>query len=574
MIKVFNNINKMAEASVYQRLGERLIKAGIITQAQLDRALEEQKISGGRLGYNLIRLGYIDEETLVSFLAKEFGLDTIKLRKIDIDQSLISLIPQQVAERYQVIPVSKDGNKLVVATSDPFNIFILNDLEFITEHKIELVLAEELAVREAIDRYYGSPIPPEILEELREEVPIEIRRREKEELDLEKLHAEEAPVVKLVNHILINAIKKKASDIHIEPYKDELRVRYRIDGVLHDFMNMANRLEPSLTARLKIMAALDIAEKRRPQDGRIEIKVGQRDIDIRVSIIPTLYGEKTVLRLLDKSSGIKGMEELGLSKEELNKFLWAIKRPYGMILVTGPTGSGKTTTLYAVLNKLNSKEVNILTAEDPVEYTLEGINQVQINEKIGLTFSSALRSFLRQDPDIIMVGEIRDLDTADIAIKAALTGHLVLSTLHTNDAPSTITRLLDMNIEPFLVSSSLIAIIAQRLVRVICPHCRERVRVRPELLTKVGFSPEEAKTIKVYQGKGCSSCNYTGYRGRVALFEILIVSDAIRNAILARESADKIREIAISEGMKTLRASGLEKIKIGITTIEEVLRVT
>ncbi len=564
---------KTKQPPIYQRLGERLVKADIITPAQLEKALEEQKISGGRLGYNLIRLGYIDEDTLVSFLAKEFGLDSIKLRQINVDKSLISLIPQQVSERYQVIPISKEQNKLIMATSEPLNIFILNDLEFITGYRIELVLAEELAIREAIDKYYGPPIPPKILEELREGTPIEIRKKEKEELDLEKL-VEEAPVVKLANHILVSAIKKEVSDIHLEPYRDQVRIRYRIDGTLQNFMEMPIRLEPSLTARLKIMAGLDIAEKRRPQDGRIEIKACKKDVDIRVSTVPTLYGEKTVLRLLDKSSGVKSIDKLGLSKGELDKFLWAIQRPYGMILVTGPTGSGKTTTLYAILNKLNSKEVNILTAEDPVEYTLEGINQVQVNEKIGLTFSSTLRSFLRQDPDIIMVGEIRDIETADIAIKAALTGHLVLSTLHTNDAPSTITRLLDMDIEPFLISSSVIAIIAQRLVRVICPHCKQKIVVEPELLTKVGFSPKEIDTIKVYQGKGCGFCNDTGYKGRVALFEILTISDDIINLILTRASAEKIREQAVSESMKTLRASGLEKIKMGITTIEEVLRVT
>ncbi len=559
---------------IHQKLGEGLVKAGIITQPQLQKALEEQRISGGRLGYNLIRLGYINEDTLVSFLAKEFGLDAIKLRQTNVDKSLISLIPQQVAERYQVIPIAKEEKRLTMATSDPFNIFVLNDLEFITEHKVKLVLAAETAIREAIDRYYGSVIPSKILDELREETHVEIRKKEKETVNLEEVQAEEAPVVKLVNHILVSAIKKGASDIHLEPYRDQIRIRYRMDGILHNFMNMPIRLESSLTARLKIMSALDIAEKRRPQDGRIEIKAGKKDIDIRVSTMPTLYGEKTVLRLLDKSSGIKGIDGLGLSKEGLNKFLWAIQRPYGMILVTGPTGSGKTTTLYAILNKLNSKEVNIVTAEDPIEYTLEGINQVQIKEKIGLTFSSALRSFLRQDPDIIMVGEIRDSETADIGVKAALTGHLVLSTLHTNDAPSAITRLLDMGVEPFLVSSSLIAIIAQRLVRVVCPHCKQKIKVEPGLLTKVGFTPKEAKNVKVYQGKGCNFCNNTGYKGRVALFEILTTSDDIMNLILTRASAEEIREKAISEGMKTLRASGLEKIKEGITTIEEVLRVT
>ncbi|HUJ13086.1 MAG TPA: type IV-A pilus assembly ATPase PilB [Thermoanaerobaculia bacterium] len=566
------------------RLGELLTKASLITQEQLKEALKAQKDTGGKLGETLIKLGFVSEEEITECLSQQFGVPSINLSHFEIDGSVIKLIPADVARKYNILPVNKTGATITIAMADPTNVFAMDDIKFMTGYNVEPVVASELGIKAAIDNYYGSTSSLElkkVMEDLQsaEAADLEVLEDE-EELDMEALaeSAEEAPVVKLCNLILTDAIKRGASDIHVEPYEKEYRVRFRIDGILYEIMNPPLKLKDAITSRLKILAKLDISEKRLPQDGRIKLKMKlnekNKELDFRVSVLPTLFGEKIVLRLLDKDNLRLDMTKLGFEPESLAKFEEAIFKPWGMVLVTGPTGSGKTNTLYSALAKVNSPEVNIMTAEDPVEFNLPGVNQVQMKEAIGLNFAATLRSFLRQDPNIILVGEIRDFETAEIAIKAALTGHLVLSTLHTNDAPSTINRLMNMGIEPFLVATSVQLIAAQRLVRRVCTNCQEVVEMAPQALLNIGYKKEEIGTFKVMKGRGCEKCNNTGYKGRVGLIEVMTISDDIRELILSGGTAIDIKKAAAESGMISLRRSGLIKIKDGVTTIEEVVRET
>ena len=566
------------------KLGEMLVRAGLISQEQLNEALESQKTNGEKVGFNLIRLGYVREDDITQLLSEQYGVPSINLRHFEIDATVINLIPSEVAQKYLVLPVNRTGATLTIAMADPTNVFAMDDIKFMTGYNVEPVVASEIAIREAIEKYYGSQHALELKKVMDEMAEAEAEAlevlEEEEELDLASLEAatEEAPVVKLVNIILTDSIKKGASDIHIEPYEKDFRVRFRIDGVLYEIMHPPMKLRDAITSRLKIMAKLDISEKRLPQDGRIKIKMKlqgkTKEMDYRVSVLPTLFGEKIVLRLLDKDNLMLDMTRLGFESESLMKFERQILKPYGMVLVTGPTGSGKTNTLYSSMNKVNTPETNILTAEDPVEFNLHGINQVQMKEQIGLNFAASLRSFLRQDPNIILVGEIRDFETAEIAVKAALTGHLVLSTLHTNDAPSTINRLMNMGIEPFLVATSVNLICAQRLVRRICKECKEEIPMPIQALVDVGYKQEEAPQVQLRKGRGCQNCNNTGYRGRVGLYEVMEISEEIRELILSGASSMELRRKAIDEGMITLRQSGLIKIKEGLTTVEEVVRET
>ncbi|GMR04778.1 MAG: type IV-A pilus assembly ATPase PilB [Thermodesulfobacteriota bacterium] len=559
------------------RLGELLLKEKLITSEQLQKAVEAQKEGGGRLGYNLTKLGFISERDLTVFLSKQYGIPTIDLANQEIDPEIIKLIPEDVARKYQLIPVSRTGSALVIAMSDPSNIFAIDDIKFLTGYNVEPIVASDEAIREAIDNHYETADYglDGVLSDMDEE-EMEIVQDE-EEIDVSDLKraVEEAPVVRLVNFILTDAIKKGVSDIHVEPYEKIFRIRYRIDGILHEVMKPPIKLKNAIASRLKIMSQLNIAERRLPQDGRIKLKLGKnKEMDYRVSVLPTLYGEKVVLRLLDKSNLQLDMTKLGFEKKPLGEFMDAIHQPWGMVLVTGPTGSGKTTTLYSALSELNKTADNISTAEDPVEFNLMGINQVQMHEEIGLNFAASLRSFLRQDPDIIMVGEVRDYETAEIAIKAALTGHLVLSTLHTNDAPSTVNRLLNMGIEPFLVASSTNLILAQRLARKVCTDCRENVEIPEATLIDLGVKPKDAKKAECYKGKGCATCSGTGYKGRIALYEVMPFTETIKELVLNGASSAEIKKAAIGDGMKTLRMSGITKVLEGMTTIEEVLRVT
>jgi type IV pilus assembly protein PilB len=566
------------------KLGELLIRTNRINQAQLNEALALQKDQGGRLGTCLVKLGYLSEKQLVESLSQHFKVSSVDLNGMEIDEAVIKIIPADISRKYTILPVTKAGATITVAMIDPTNVFAMDDVKFMTGYKVEPVVASETAIRAAIDRYYGSTHAIElkkVMEDLSEESGSDLEvLEEEEELDLAALEeeSEQAPVVKLVNLILTDAIKRGASDIHIEPYEKEYRVRYRIDGILYEMMHPPLKLKEAITSRCKIMSKLDIAEKRLPQDGRIKIKTkisGRvKDLDYRVSVLPTLFGEKIVMRLLDKDKLMLDMGKLGLEPEPLRKFEQAILKPYGMVLVTGPTGSGKTNTLYSALQRINTPEVNIITAEDPVEFNLAGINQVQTREQIGLNFAAALRSFLRQDPNIILVGEIRDFETAEVAIKAAMTGHLVLSTLHTNDAPSSISRLMNMGIEPFLVATSVHMIAAQRLVRRICTFCKEPLEVPPAALTQTGFSEHEARTLKLFRGRGCDRCSNTGYKGRIGLYEVLEVDDEMREMVLSGGSAFELRQKAVQNGMMTLRGSGLQKIRDGVTTIDEVVRET
>jgi type IV pilus assembly protein PilB len=566
------------------RLGELLTKAGLISQDQLKDALKVQKETGSKLGETLIKLAFVTEEDITECLSQQFGVPSINLSHFEIDPSVIKLIPADVARKYNILPVNKTGATITIAMADPTNVFAMDDIKFMTGYNVEPVVASELGIKAAIDNYYGSTSALElkkVMEDLQqtEAADLEVLEDE-EELDVEALAegAEEAPVVKLCNLILTDAIKRGASDIHIEPYEKEYRVRFRIDGTLYEIMNPPLKLRDAITSRMKILSKLDISEKRLPQDGRIKLKMKLNDknkeLDFRVSVLPTLFGEKIVMRLLDKDNLRLDMTKLGFEPESLARFEEAIFKPWGMVLVTGPTGSGKTNTLYSALSKVNSPEVNIMTAEDPVEFNLPGINQVQMKESIGLNFAATLRSFLRQDPNIILVGEIRDFETAEIAIKAALTGHLVLSTLHTNDAPSTINRLMNMGIEPFLVATSVQLIAAQRLARRICSACKEVVDVAPQALINLGFKKEEVGTFTVYKGRGCDKCNNTGYKGRVGLVEVMVIDDDLREMILTGGTAMDIKRKAAENGMISLRRSGLVKIKDGITTIEEVVRET
>jgi type IV pilus assembly protein PilB len=567
------------------RLGEILLKESLITQDQLDKALEFQRSNGGKLGSCLTKMGFITDDDITGVLSRQYGVPSINLKYYEIDPNVIKLIPQDTALRYQVVPLSRVGSVLTIAMTDPTNVFAMDDIKFMTGFNVEPVVASESAIAEAIARFYGggassheelSNLMKDLVDD-DQELELAAEEQEMDAASLEKA-AEEAPIIKLVNLILTDSVKRGASDIHVEPYETEMRVRFRVDGVLQTVMNPPMKLRDAITSRMKIMAKLDIAEKRLPQDGRIMIKYkadGRRkELDFRVSTVPTLYGEKIVLRLLDKENLRLDMTKLGFEQESLKKFERNILKPYGMVLVTGPTGSGKTNTLYSSVARLNQVDTNIMTAEDPVEFQLAGINQVQMKEQIGLNFAAALRAFLRQDPNIILVGEIRDFETAEIGVKAALTGHLVLSTLHTNDAPSTISRLMNMGIEPFLVATSVNLICAQRLVRRICVNCKEELEVPEQALIDAGYTPEEVKTTKIYHGKGCSTCNKGGYKGRTGLYEVMEINDELRELILVGASALELKKKAIEQGMITLRRSGLIKVALGQTTMEEVLRET
>jgi type IV pilus assembly protein PilB len=559
------------------RLGEILVQEDLISPDQLETALAEQKVSGGRLSYHLSKLGYLEESELADILSRQYGVPSINLSEFTIDPEVIKLVPREIADKYKCVPISKADNSLIVAMVDPSNIIAIDDIKFLTGYSVEAVVATEDSINNAVEKYYDSSDTDmeDILDSFDDE-DIEILGTD-DDIDFSELEqaSEEAPVVKLVNLILSDAIKKGASDIHVEPYEKSFRVRYRIDGVLHKVMDPPRKLQHAITSRLKIMSELDIAERRLPQDGRIRLKTAKgKEMDFRVSSLPTIYGEKIVLRLLDKDSLQLDMTKLGFEESPLKQFKEAIHKPFGMVIVTGPTGSGKTTTLYSALTELNSISENISTAEDPVEYTLKGVNQVHMHEAIGLNFASALRSFLRQDPDIIMVGEIRDFETAEIAVKAALTGHMVLSTLHTNDAPSSITRLLNMGIEPFLVTASLQLIAAQRLVRKICENCKEELEMSPQVLKDLGMKEDEAESAVVYHGAGCMKCSKTGYKGRIALYEILPIGEEIKEFILNGASAAEIKRESIRLGMKTMRQTGLTKVLEGMTSIDEVVRVT
>ena len=565
------------------RLGEILVKESLITQDQLQKALEFQRANGGKLGTCLTKMGYITDDDITGVLSRQYGVPSINLKYYEIDPTVIRLIPQDTALRYQVVPLSRVGSVLTIAMTDPTNVFAMDDVKFMTGFNVEPVVASESAIGDAIARFYGgSHANGEELSNLMrdlvdEELELASDETEMDAASLEKA-AEEAPIIKLVNLILTDSVKRGASDIHMEPYETELRVRFRIDGMLQTVMTPPLKVKDAITSRMKIMAKLDIAEKRLPQDGRIMIKYKadgkKKELDFRVSTVPTLYGEKIVLRLLDKENLRLDMTKLGFEQESLTKFERSILKPYGMVLVTGPTGSGKTNTLYSSVARLNQVDTNIMTAEDPVEFQLGGINQVQMKEQIGLNFAAALRAFLRQDPNIILVGEIRDFETAEIAVKAALTGHLVLSTLHTNDAPSTISRLMNMGIEPFLVATSVNLICAQRLVRRICSNCKEELEVPPQVLLDAGYTEAEVKTTKIYHGKGCSVCNKGGYKGRTGLYEVMEINDELRELILVGASALELKKKAVEQGMLTLRRSGLVKMAAGQTTMEEVLRET
>jgi type IV pilus assembly protein PilB len=557
------------------RLGQLLLKANIITEEQLKKAQSEQKMKGSNLSSVLIEMGYLSEDALIDFLHKRYGHPSINLSEVELDPKLVSLVGADFMHKNQVVPVRRSGSTLYLAIVDPFNVTVIDDIKFRTGYHIEALVASETDIKTTIERHLNPTASIDgALADFEDEGMEVVKQDETFDLgELEKT-AEEAPVVKLVNLILADAISKGASDIHVEPYEKFMRVRERIDGVLYEVMRPPIQMKNAITSRIKIMSQLDIAERRLPQGGRFLIRMQNREMDFRISLIPTLFGEKVVMRLLDKTKLQLDLTKLGFEAEALEIFHEAIYKPYGMILVTGPTGSGKTTTLYSVLSELNKVSENICTAEDPIEFNLPGVNQVQMHEAIGLNFAASLREFLRQDPDIILVGEIRDLETAEIAVKAALTGHLVLSTLHTNDAPSTIGRLLDMGVEPFLVASSLIVTVAQRLIRCICPDCKEPIDVPHEALLDLGVPEEEIDDFKCYKGKGCSKCSSIGYRGRLSLFEVMPTTDEIQELTLRRAAANELKRAAIQSGMRTLRQSGIAKIKQGITTIEEVLRVT
>jgi type IV pilus assembly protein PilB len=559
-----------------KNLGDLLVRERLVSSPDLERAKADQKKNGGRLGEAVVRLDLIKENELVNLLSKQYGVPAVNLENFEIDPEVVKHVPDDMVQKYRIMPINRVGSTLIVAVEDPSNMFVVDDIKFITSYNVEVVVAAPSAIKNAIDKYYDQSAS--LLDVMSnfdlDELEVVSDADEVNVADLEKA-VEEAPVVKLVNLILSDAIKKEASDIHIEPYEKGFRVRYRVDGILYEEMRPPIKLRNAITSRVKIMASLDIAERRLPQDGRIKLKISRdKDMDFRVSVLPTLFGEKIVLRLLDKSNLQLDMTKLGFEKRALRDFKEAIHKPYGMVLVTGPTGSGKTTTLYSALSELNTLETNISTAEDPVEFNLHGINQVQMHEEIGLNFAAALRSFLRQDPDIIMVGEIRDFETAEIGIKAALTGHLVLSTLHTNDAPSTINRLLNMGVEPFLVASSTNLILAQRLARRLCGNCKEKAEIPAQALIDIGMPADEVGTFDCYRATGCPSCSDTGYRGRVAMYEVMPVTEELKELVLNGASSMEVKQLAIEQGMKTLRMSGITKIKEGVTTSEEVVRTS
>jgi len=561
------------------RLGELLVREKLISLAQLRKAQEEQQRSGANLGYTLQKLGYISDAEITTFLSQQYRVPTISLDEYEVDAEILKLVNREHCEKHKVLPISRAGGSLVVAMADPTNLNAIDDLKFLTGYNIDPVIASETAIIAAIEKYYNQgPSYDEVMAGF-EEGEIEFSADDEGDLNVMELEkaSEDAPVVRLVNMILLNAIKKGASDIHIEPYEKKLRVRYRIDGVLQEEMAPPLKLKNAIVSRLKIMSSLDIAERRLPQDGRIKLKLGKgREMDFRVSVLPTLWGEKIVMRLLDKGNLQLDMAKLGFDPKPLEDFMWAIHQPWGMVLVTGPTGSGKTTTLYSALSELNKPGHNISTAEDPVEYNLHGINQVQMHDEIGLNFAMALRAFLRQDPDIIMVGEIRDFETGEIAVKAALTGHMVLSTLHTNDAPATISRLLNMGIEPFLITASVNLVLAQRLARKVCKDCAAPVEVDPKTLFDVGFSEAQVAQAggKHMKGAGCKTCNGSGYKGRVALYEVMRFNDSLKQMVLEGAPTAELKLAAIKSGMSTLRMSGIKKVIDGVTTPEEIVRVT
>ncbi len=562
-------------------MGEILLREKLVNVDQLHEAKQVQA-DGENLGYTLARLGYLEESQLINFLSRQYGVPSINLDEVEIADNVTGLVPREVAERHNLMPIARQGSTIIVAMTDPGNIYAMDDLKFLTGLNVESVVASETAIKAAIDKYYGEEKVGTdldgIIKEMEAEDEDDLSMVEDEaKIDVNDLtkQTEEAPVVRLVNMILVDAVKRQASDIHIESYEKDFRVRYRMDGVLYEIMRPPIRFRNAITSRVKIMAELDIAERRLPQDGRIRMVMGRKkEVDFRVSVLPCLFGEKIVLRILDKGALKLSLDAIGFEKEPLRLFREAINQPWGMVLVTGPTGSGKSTTLYSAMSELNVPDTNISSAEDPVEMNISGINQVHVREEIGLTFAAALRSFMRQDPDIIMVGEIRDFETAETAVKAALTGHLVLSTLHTNDAPSTINRLLNMGIEPFLLTATLVCIGAQRLVRRICTECKEPIQIDKKVLIDIGFTPEQAETVQPMKGRGCKNCNGTGYRGRAGLYEVMAMTDEIKEFVLQGYSSIELKREAIKAGMMTLRQAGLAKVAAGNATVEEVLRVT
>ena len=557
------------------RTAEILVRGGIITREQLNEALNVFKQNGSSLVHELVRLGYTSEDQVTDFLADQFGIEKVEIDGVDIPDSILNLIPAQFIQKYHIIPLKLMTSTLTIAMSDPTNLAAINEIKFVTGYGVRVVLARASEIKKILDERFGSTnFYDDVLKKL-DDNDMEVIKEE--EINVQELEqaTNDAPVVTLVNAILGDAAKRRASDIHIEPYEKIFRVRFRIDGILHEIMSPPPKLKAPLVSRIKIMADLDIAERRLTQDGRIKLKMGRQELDIRVSVLPTMFGEKIVMRLLDKTNLQLDMTKLGFEEKDLKDFKEALYKPYGMLLITGPTGSGKSTTLYSGLSALNEPEVNISTAEDPVEYNLVGINQVQVKEEIGLTFAAALRSFLRQDPDIIMVGEVRDLETAQIAVKAALTGHLVLSTLHTNDAPSTIDRLINMGVELFLIVSSINLIAAQRLVRQICQNCKEPIDIPSDVLINIGLDPAEvAAGFPTFHGKGCAECNQTGYRGRLAIYEVMVMNDTMKEAVISGMSGGDLKREAVKGGMSTLRMSAIKKVREGMTTIEETVRVT
>jgi len=561
-------MNSGSAMVVRDKIAARLLEAQVINEAQIQQAKDHQKSEGGSLGLALMRIGAVDEKIYTEFLGQVYNLPVVDLDSADISLDCIELIPSDVATKFQVLPIARSGRTLTVAMANPSNIFAIDDIKFITSLDVQPVVSSEVAIKRAIDKFYA---PTDSLASIMEGIEDDIEVvEEQEDDDIATGEEQNAPVVKLVNTLLAEAVKIGASDIHIEPYEKHMRVRYRVDGVLTEVMEPPVKLKAAITSRLKIMSELDIAERRIPQDGRIKLKVGTKKVDLRVSTLPCIFGEKVVMRILDKGNLTLDLASYGLEEKALKDVYDNVAKPYGMVLVTGPTGSGKTTTLYSCLSQVNDVDVNIMTAEDPVEYNLDGINQVQVRDDVGLTFAAALKAFLRQDPNIVMVGEIRDLETGGIAVKAALTGHLVFSTLHTNDAPATVNRMVDMGIEPFLVASSTNLIMAQRLVRRICKNCKDVDEVPSEALVDIGL-PADTKVMK---GKGCDKCGGSGYAGRQGLYEVMPISPRLRELILDRASTSELRRQAVEEGMLTLRDDGLEKIKKGITTVEEVLRET
>ncbi len=562
-------------ATASKRLGELLIREGLITKEQLQQALSEQRSSGMRLGYTLVKSGFIEETEITKMLARQFRMPAVDLTRFEVDTRIIKLIPSEVALKHNVLPLKREGRTLTVAMADPTNVAVMDDLKFITRCDIFPVIAGEYTLRTAIERYYEQTDAQlqNLLKDIEEEEDLEVIEEDEDDEGPVQL-GDDAPVVKLINGILTDAVRRGASDIHIEPFETELRVRYRIDGSLLEVMKPPLKLRAALTSRVKIMSNLNIAERRVSQDGRIKLKMGRRVIDFRVSTLPVLYGEKIVLRILDKGNLTFDLTKFGFEPKAEEDLMRAVLNPYGMVLVTGPTGSGKTTTLYSALSRINNEDVNIMTAEDPIEYNIHGINQVLVRSAIGMTFAAALRAFLRQDPNIIMVGEIRDLETGSIAIKASLTGHLVLSTLHTNDAPSTVTRMIDMGIEPFNVASAINLIVAQRLVRRICSECKNEYKYSADELHALGVSEKEAAGIKFYKGEGCDVCGDTGFKGRQGLYEVMRMTPELRKMILSNASTAELQEQAIKDGMLTLRMDGILKVKRGITSLDEVVKET